>query len=111
MTFLEPQRLWWLLLIVLVVGAYVFAQNQRREYTLRFTNLALLDQVAPHRPDIRRHVPAVLFVSSLAVLIASMAPVRERYRRAAADQRTAVRDALRRCGVHHLLLRTDRDWV
>ncbi|MFJ9553652.1 VWA domain-containing protein [Nocardiopsis sp. NPDC101807] len=73
MTFLEPQRLWWLLLIVVVVGAYVFAQNQRREYTLRFTNLALLDQVAPHRPDIRRHVPAVLFVSSLAVLIASMA--------------------------------------
>ncbi|WP_159943462.1 MULTISPECIES: DUF58 domain-containing protein [unclassified Nocardiopsis] len=37
--------------------------------------------------------------------------VRERYRRAAADQRAAVRDALRRCGVHHLLLRTDRDWV
>ncbi|WP_433701855.1 VWA domain-containing protein [Nocardiopsis sp. CA-288880] len=73
MTFLEPQRLWWLLLIVVVVGAYVFAQKQRREYTLRFTNLALLDQVAPHRPDIRRHVPAVLFVSSLAVLIASMA--------------------------------------
>ena len=73
MTFLEPQRLWWLLLIVVVVGAYVFAQTQRREYTLRFTNLALLDQVAPHRPDIRRHVPAVLFVSSMAVLIASMA--------------------------------------
>ncbi|MFD3688699.1 VWA domain-containing protein [Nocardiopsis sp. NPDC058631] len=73
MTFLEPQRLWWLLLIVVVIGAYVFAQTQRREYTLRFTNLALLDQVAPHRPDIRRHVPAVLFVSSMAVLIASMA--------------------------------------
>lgn len=73
MTFLEPQRLWWLLLIVLLVGAYVFAQTQRRAYTLRFTNLALLDQVAPHRPDVRRHVPAVLFVSALAVLIASMA--------------------------------------
>ncbi|MFE3461886.1 DUF58 domain-containing protein [Nocardiopsis aegyptia] len=37
--------------------------------------------------------------------------VRERYRRAAAAQREAVRDALRRCGVHHLILRTDRDWV
>lgn len=37
--------------------------------------------------------------------------VRERYRHAAAEQRAAVRTALRRCGVHHLMLRTDRDWV
>ncbi len=73
MTFLEPQRLWWLLLLVLLVGAYVFAQTRRREYTVRFTNLSLLDQVAPHRPDVRRHVPAVLFSLSLGVLIASMA--------------------------------------
>ncbi|MEU2975291.1 BatA domain-containing protein, partial [Nocardiopsis alba] len=51
MTFLEPQRLWWLLLIVLLVGAYVLSQRQRREYTVRFTNLELLDQVAPKRPD------------------------------------------------------------
>ncbi|MBB6120042.1 DUF58 domain-containing protein [Nocardiopsis algeriensis] len=37
--------------------------------------------------------------------------VRERYRRAALAQREAVRGALRRSGVHHLVLRTDRDWV
>jgi Ca-activated chloride channel family protein len=73
MTFLEPQRLWWLLLVVALVAAYVFAQTRRREYTMRFTNLALLDQVAPHRPDVRRHVPAVLFTATLGVLIASMA--------------------------------------
>ncbi|PDP84983.1 VWA domain-containing protein [Glycomyces fuscus] len=73
MTFLEPQRLWWLLLVVVLVVAYVFAQTRRREYTMRFTNLALLDQVAPHRPDVRRHVPAVLFTATVGVLIASMA--------------------------------------
>jgi len=73
MTFLEPQRLWWLLLVVALVAAYVFAQTRRREYTMRFTNLALLDQVAPHRPDVRRHVPAVLFTVTIGVLIASMA--------------------------------------
>ncbi|CAL9340780.1 putative protein [Nocardiopsis dassonvillei] len=38
-------------------------------------------------------------------------PVRERYREAARAQREEVRRALRRCGVHHLVLRTDRDWV
>ena len=37
--------------------------------------------------------------------------VRERYRQAAAAQRATVRGTLRRCGVHHLSLRTDRDWV
>jgi Ca-activated chloride channel family protein len=73
MTFLEPTRLWWLLLLVLLVVAYVFAQRQRRQYTMRFTNLELLDQVAPHRPDLRRHVPAVLFTLTLGVLIAAMA--------------------------------------
>ncbi|WP_017569101.1 VWA domain-containing protein [Nocardiopsis halotolerans] len=73
MTFTEPQRLWWLLLVVVLVAAYVFAQTRRREYTMRFTNLALLDQVAPHRPDVRRHVPAVLFTLTIGVLISAMA--------------------------------------
>lgn len=73
MTFLEPQRLWWLLIVLLLVGAYVFAQRQRREYTVRFTNLELLNQVVPHRPDIRRHVPATLFTLAMGVLIAAMA--------------------------------------
>lgn len=37
--------------------------------------------------------------------------LRERYATAAATQRGAVRQALRRAGAHHLPLRTDRDWV
>lgn len=37
--------------------------------------------------------------------------VRRAYARAAAAQRARTRDALRRSGVHHLVLRTDRDWI
>jgi uncharacterized protein (DUF58 family) len=37
--------------------------------------------------------------------------VRQRYAAAAAAQRDHTRAALRRCGAHHLVLRTDRDWV
>lgn len=37
--------------------------------------------------------------------------LRERYAEAAAAQRDTVRQALRRAGVSHLPLRTDRDWV
>ncbi|MBB6171822.1 uncharacterized protein (DUF58 family) [Nocardiopsis mwathae] len=39
------------------------------------------------------------------------AKVRRDYRAAALAQRSAVRAGLRRCGVPHLVLRTDRDWV
>ncbi|WP_046470551.1 DUF58 domain-containing protein [Allosalinactinospora lopnorensis] len=37
--------------------------------------------------------------------------VQQRYREAAQAQRAAVRGGLRRCGVPHLVLRTDRDWI
>ncbi|MGP4028122.1 DUF58 domain-containing protein [Actinomadura sp. 3N407] len=37
--------------------------------------------------------------------------VREQYAAAAAAQRDRTRDALRRSGAHHLVLRTDRDWI
>ncbi|QXJ19819.1 DUF58 domain-containing protein [Actinomadura graeca] len=37
--------------------------------------------------------------------------VRERYAAAAAAQRERTRAALRRSGAHHLVLRTDRDWI
>jgi uncharacterized protein (DUF58 family) len=36
---------------------------------------------------------------------------RERYAAAAADQRADIAERFRRCGVAHLQLRTDRDWV
>ncbi len=37
--------------------------------------------------------------------------VRAAYAEAAAAQRTRTRDAIRGCGVPHLILRTDRDWI
>ncbi len=37
--------------------------------------------------------------------------VREAFREAALTQRESTRVALRRCGVAHLVLRTDRDWI
>ena len=39
------------------------------------------------------------------------AKVRAAYAQAAAEQRTRTRDAIRGCGVPHLVLRTDRDWI
>jgi Ca-activated chloride channel homolog len=56
--FLAPQRLWWLLAVAALAAGYVAAQLWRRRATVRFTQVDLLDKVAPSRPGWRRHVVA-----------------------------------------------------
>jgi Ca-activated chloride channel family protein len=73
LSFLAPSRLWLLLLPVLLVGAYVVSQIRRRGYVVKFTNVDLLDSVAPKRPRWRRHLPAVALLLGLAALSLSLA--------------------------------------
>ncbi|MFC3738297.1 VWA domain-containing protein [Paractinoplanes deccanensis] len=73
MTWLSPERLWLLLGVAALAAAYVWAQRRRSRYAVRFTNLRLLDRVAPKRPGWRRHVPASLFLAMLALLVAGFA--------------------------------------
>ncbi|WP_422770924.1 VWA domain-containing protein [Plantactinospora sp. WMMC1484] len=73
MTWQSPERLL-LLLGVLGLGIwYVLLQRRRSRYAVRFTNLRLLDRVAPDRPSWRRHVPAGLFLAMLALLVVGFA--------------------------------------
>lgn len=65
MNFLEPQRLWLLLLIPVLVALYVGLQFRRSHYAVRFTNLALLDTVAPRRVNWRQHVAVLLALLTL----------------------------------------------
>jgi len=72
--FEAPGRLWVLLAIAALVVAYVTFQVRRRStYAVRFTNLALLDVVAPKRPAWRRHVTAVAFVVGAGLLVVALA--------------------------------------
>lgn len=73
MTWLSPERLWLLAAIAALVVAYVLLQRRRSRYAVRFTNLKLLDRVAPARPQWRRHVPAGLFLAMLALLVVGFA--------------------------------------
>lgn len=62
-------RLYALMLVPLLVGLYVALQFRRNRYALRFTNIALLDRVAPRRPEWRRHLAVVLALATIAMLI------------------------------------------
>ncbi|PRX49177.1 Ca-activated chloride channel family protein [Prauserella shujinwangii] len=73
MTFLSPVRLWLLLGVAALLVAYLVLQRRRSRYALRFTNLPLLERIAAARPGWRRHVPAGLFLTMLALLVVGFA--------------------------------------
>jgi Ca-activated chloride channel family protein len=73
MNFLAPGRLLLLLLVAALAGLYVWLQYRRRHAAVRFTNLAVLAEVAPARPGWRRHVPAGVLALALAALVVSIA--------------------------------------
>ena len=74
MGFLHAERLWALLLVAALAAAYVVVQVMRRStYAVRFTNLALLDVVAPKQPRWRRHVTAGAFGLGAALLVVALA--------------------------------------
>lgn len=78
MTYLSGSRLWLLLAVAALLAAYVVAQFRRKQYAVRFSNLALLETVAPRRPGWRRHVPAAAFLLALTALVVAFArPARD----------------------------------
>ncbi|MDD4866959.1 MAG: VWA domain-containing protein [Mycobacterium sp.] len=62
-----------LLVVLLLVGAYVAQQFARRRRVLRFANMEVLERVAPARPSRWRHVPTILLAASLVLLTTAMA--------------------------------------
>ncbi|MGH3447261.1 MAG: VWA domain-containing protein [Nocardioidaceae bacterium] len=66
MSFLEPARLWLLLVIPALVAVYVVLQHRKSKYAVRFTNMSLLDTVAPRRVSWRQHVAVLLALLTLA---------------------------------------------
>jgi Ca-activated chloride channel family protein len=79
MSFTSADWLWLLLAVAAVAAAYLLVNLRRRAYTVRFTNLALLESVTPRRPQwFRRHVPAILLLAGLVALVVAMAgPARD----------------------------------
>lgn len=73
MSFLSPERLLLLTGVAALVLVYVALQFRGRRYAVRFTNLDLLDAVAPRRPGWRRHLAAAAFGVAVAALVVGFA--------------------------------------
>ncbi|GLZ52359.1 VWA domain-containing protein [Actinomycetospora sp. NBRC 106378] len=67
---------WWLLALVVVAAltaAYVVNERRRRRNTMRFTNLGVLEKIAPKRPGRLRHAPVALVLVALTCLVVALA--------------------------------------
>jgi Ca-activated chloride channel family protein len=73
MNFLAPGRLALLLVVAALAGLYVWIQRRRRHAAVRFTNLAVLAEVAPPNPGWRRHLPAAAVALAMGALVVSIA--------------------------------------
>lgn len=73
MSFAAPAVLWGLLLLPLALIMYGVAQRRRGRVAARFTNLALLPNLAPQAPGWRRHASAALYLLALSALLMALA--------------------------------------
>lgn len=89
--FLEPGRLWLLIIPAALAVLYVVVLRWRKAATVRFTQVDLLDKVAPKRPRWRRHVVAgVQLLGLTAAVIAIARPVDRSTERTTSEGRILV---------------------
>ena len=66
--FLNPERLWWLLLIPVLVAVYIYLSRRKNRTGMRFTNTSILGAVVPVQSQWRRHLAVALSLLSLVAL-------------------------------------------
>jgi Ca-activated chloride channel homolog len=75
MTFLWPQFLWLLLALPLLVLLYVWLLRRKKKNALQYASLSIVREAMGKGQSVRRHIPPVLFLLSLAaMLVASSRP-------------------------------------
>ncbi|MFZ0529711.1 MAG: VWA domain-containing protein [Propionicimonas sp.] len=67
-TFLNPERLWVLLLIPVLIAGYIFLMRRKKKTGMRFTNTSILGRVVPKQSQWRRHLAVALSLASLLAL-------------------------------------------
>ncbi len=89
MSFLEPNRLYLLLVVLALAVGYLLMQGRRKVYAARLASADLIGSVLPRQPGWRRHVAALLLLSAVGTLTVGFArPTAER--RAPRERATVV---------------------
>lgn len=71
--FVAPELLVLILVPLALAVGYAVMQSRRSAYAVQFTNLDLLDEIAPDRPGWRRHLPAIALLLALVFLVIALA--------------------------------------
>jgi len=69
MTFLWPQFLWLLLALPLLVAVYVWLLGRKKKIALHYASLSIVREAMGAGQSIRRHIPPLLFLFSLAAML------------------------------------------
>ncbi|MGC3953406.1 MAG: VWA domain-containing protein [Propionicimonas sp.] len=73
LAFLNPERLWVLLIVPVIIAGYVFAVLRKKRTGMRYTNTTLMSQVMRKQSQWRRHLAFALSLASLIALSAAWA--------------------------------------
>jgi len=68
LTFLNPERLWVLIIVPLMIAGYIYLVRMKKKTGMRFTNTAILGQVVPKQSQWRRHLAVALSLAALVAL-------------------------------------------
>ncbi len=67
--FLQPERLWVLAVVPLLIALYIWATLRKKRSGMRFTNTAVLGRVVRKQSQWRRHLAVALSLASLVTLV------------------------------------------
>jgi Ca-activated chloride channel family protein len=73
MTFLWPEFLWLLLVLPLLVALYVGLLRRKRKQALRYASLSIVREAMGTGPQLRRHIPPLLFLLAIAAMLLAAA--------------------------------------
>ena len=71
--FLQPERLWMLAVVPVLILVYILATRRRKRTGMRFTNTAVLGRVVRKQSQWRRHLAVALSLLSLVTLVLAWA--------------------------------------
>ncbi len=73
MTFIWPVMLYSLILIPALIALYLILQRRRKRIAANYQALSTASGISKREPGIRRHIPPILFLFSLAILGVALA--------------------------------------